>query len=130
MFRHHGEPAQPGLACIKLKWLAENDPDAVHRAATLLMPKDWINFRLTGLRAQDATEASLSFLMDWRTRDWSDSMCDVVGVERRLLPDLREPGDVLSGLLPDVAGHDHRFTTIWTRCDAGSSVGYGRHAAR
>lgn len=97
------------MACIKLKWLAENDPDAVHRAATLLMPKDWINFRLTGLRAQDATEASLSFLMDWRTRDWSDSMCDVVGVERRLLPDLREPGDVLSGLLPDVAGHDHRF---------------------
>ena len=94
----------PAWPAFKLKWLAENDPDAVHRAATLLMPKDWINFRLTGLRAQDVTEASLSFLMDWKTRDWSDRMCDLVGVERRLLPDLREPGDMLSGLSPEAAG--------------------------
>ena len=57
----------PAWPAFKLLWLMENDPDAVERAATLLMP-DWINLRLTGRRAADRTEASTSFLMDWRAR--------------------------------------------------------------
>ena len=51
----------------------ENDPEAVTKAESLLMPKDWINLQLTGERAQDYTEASLSFLMDQSKRDWSVS---------------------------------------------------------
>jgi len=94
----------PAWPAFKLAWLAENDPDSVARATTLLMPKDWINFKLTGVRAQDITEASLSFLMDWQTRDWSDSMLDMTGVPKRLLPELRKPQDVLAGLSGDVAG--------------------------
>ena len=88
---------------FKLAWLAENDPAAMARAATVLMPKDWINFRLTGRRAGDVTEASLSFLMDCRTRDWSDRMCDLTGVDRALLPELHAPQDILGPLLPEVA---------------------------
>lgn len=88
---------------FKLAWIAENDPDALARSATVLMPKDWINLCLTGLTAQDVTEASLSFLMDWRTRDWSDALCAMTGVDRGLLPPLRQPSDVLGPLLPGVA---------------------------
>ena len=83
---------------FKLAWIAENEPQALARASTLLMPKDWINFRLTGERAHDFTEASLSFLMDRKTRDWSDELCDMTGVHRSLLARLQNPGDVLSGL--------------------------------
>ena len=88
----------PAWPAFKLLWLMENDAGAVERAATLLMPKDWINLRLTGLRMGDRTEASMSFLMDWRAREWSDELIRLTGVPRRLLPPLRDPGDVLGPL--------------------------------
>ena len=89
---------------FKIAWLKENEPDVLDRATSLLMPKDWINFCLTGIRAQDVTEASLSFLMDRRTLQWSDELCELTGVNRSLLPELHRPEDVLGGLLPDIAG--------------------------
>ncbi len=61
----------PAWPAFKLQWLMEHDAPAVERAAHLLMPKDWINLNLTGRVAQDITEASLSYLMDWQRRDWS-----------------------------------------------------------
>lgn len=73
------------------------------RTATVLVPKDWINFNLTGQSGQDITEASLSFLMDWWTRDWSPELCALVGTDRTLLPRLAAPGDVLAGLSPKAA---------------------------
>ncbi|MFV0382460.1 xylulokinase [Paracoccus sp. (in: a-proteobacteria)] len=88
---------------FKLAWIAANDPEALARSSAVLMPKDWINFRLTGLRAQDYTEASLSFLMEWQSRQWSDRLCELTGVPRALLPPLHAPGDVLGPLLPDIA---------------------------
>ncbi|MEM1288130.1 MAG: FGGY family carbohydrate kinase [Pseudomonadota bacterium] len=88
----------PAWPAFKLKWLTENDPASVERASTLLMPKDWINFCLTGQRAQDITEASLSFLMEWQSRTWSEELAETVGIPFDLLPPLRQPEDVLAGL--------------------------------
>jgi xylulokinase len=96
-------PASPAWPGFKVQWLMENDPDAVDRAAHLLMPKDWINLNLTGLVAQDVTEASLSYLMDAGTCDWSARMVDLLGIPRRLLPPLRQPGDVLGPLTAQAA---------------------------
>ncbi len=93
----------PAWPAFKVAWIAENAPNALERASTLLMPKDWINFQLTGVRAQDPTEASLSYLMDWRTRDWSEELCAATGVPRRLLAPLKSPGAVLGGLDAGVA---------------------------
>ena len=93
----------PAWPAFKLRWLLENDAPAMARTATVLMPKDWINFNLTGQRGQDVTEASLSFLMDWRMRDWSEDLCALVGIDRALLPRLAAPGEVLAGLSPKAA---------------------------
>lgn len=93
----------PAWPAFKIAWIAENRPEALNRAATVLMPKDWINFKLTGERVQDVTEASLSYLMNWQSRTWSDELCASVGVPRALLPPLRQPGEVLAGLDPKVA---------------------------
>ena len=68
------------------------------------MPKDWINFRLTGVRATDRTEASMSFLMDAATGDWSDELLALTGVPRALLAPIRDPLDVIGPLAPDAAG--------------------------
>lgn len=100
---HTANMAAPAWPAFKLAWLMENDPQSVARASTLLMPKDWINFKLTGKRAQDVTEASLSFLMDWQTRTWSDEMIALTGIPGDLLPPLANPQDVLDGLSQQAA---------------------------
>lgn len=93
----------PAWPAAKLAWIAENDPVAFQRSSTVLMPKDWINHKLTGQRATDYSEASLSFLMDRRTRQWSQDLCDVLGLPRALLPDLHDAGDILGTLTPATA---------------------------
>ncbi|MES0864328.1 FGGY family carbohydrate kinase [Ruegeria sp. SCPT10] len=93
----------PAWPAGKLAWIAQNDPNAFGKSATVLMPKDWINFKLTGKRAQDVTEASLSFLMDRRTRKWSPELCDCAGVPTALLPELLEPGEILGKLSSSAA---------------------------
>jgi xylulokinase len=101
--RRTANAPSPAWPAFKLAWLMENDPQSVARASSLLMPKDWINYKLTGERAQDVTEASLSFLMDWKTRSWSDEMVSLTGVPGDLLPPLRNPHDVLAGLSEEAA---------------------------
>lgn len=96
-------PPSPAWPAFKLRWIAEHDPAAMAAARTVLMPKDWINFKLTGVRAQDPTEASMSFLMDAATGDWSDALLALTGVPRALLAPLRDPVDVLGGLTPQAA---------------------------
>lgn len=96
-------PPSPAWPAFKLRWIAEHDGDALRRAAAVLMPKDFINFRLTGVMAQDWTEASMSFLMDARTRDWSDDLLALTGLSRSLLPDIRDPVAVIGGLSADAA---------------------------
>ena len=60
--------AWPGF---KLQWIARHQPEALARAATLLMPKDYINFRLTRRRAMDESDASCTYLFDARANAWS-----------------------------------------------------------
>lgn len=95
-------PAPPWPA-FKLLWLLENDPSSIEAASTILMPKDWINFKLTGERAQDFTEASMSYLMESKTKTWSEQLVELTGIPKRLLPQIRNPQEVLGALSPDVA---------------------------
>lgn len=97
-------PPSPAWPAFKLRWIAAHNPDAMAAARTVLMPKDWINFKLTGVRGQDRTEASMSFLMDAATRDWSDELIGLAGISRGLLPKLHDPIEVLGGLTPQAAG--------------------------
>ena len=98
-----GNPATPAWPGFKLAWLKRNDPEAYRRAATVLMPKDFINFRLTGERAMDPGDASLSFVMDPARRGWSPEMAGYLGIELDKLPAIRDPFDVLGGVTPAAA---------------------------
>ena len=93
-----GNPATPAWPGFKLAWLRDNDPDAFHRAAHVIMPKDFINLRLSGEVAMDRGDASCSFLMDPRTGAWSATMGDSLGLDLRLLPSIRNGLDILGGV--------------------------------
>jgi len=90
-----GNPAATAWPGFKLQWLRDNDGPAYEAASTVLLPKDYINFRLTGERAIDVTGAALSFMMDPATRQWSPAMLDRLGLDAAKLPPIRPSGDVL-----------------------------------
>lgn len=71
-------------------------------ARTLLLIPDLMSHWLTGTVGAEVTNASTTGLLDVRTHQWSEELCAALGVERGLLPPLRQPGDVLGPLLPHV----------------------------
>lgn len=91
-------PATSAWPAFKLAWLRENVPQAYDAAETVLTPKDFINFRLTGVRATDWTEASTSFLADAVTGDWSNEMVEAMGLRRNLLPPIFASNDLIGAV--------------------------------
>jgi rhamnulokinase len=73
-------------------------------ATTFLMIPDLLAYWLTGEIGVERTNASTTQLYDVLTRDWSDLLASRVGLPRRLLPVLREPGDVIGTVVPDDTG--------------------------
>lgn len=82
-------PANPATSAwpgVKLAWSADEEPDVLTRSRWLLMPKDWINFCLTGEVAMDWTEAGSSFLSDAATGTWSPDLARLIGIDPVILP--------------------------------------------
>ena len=70
-YRIAGSPPVANWFGFKIKWVQVYEPQVYEKAWKFFLPKDYINFKLTGAVATDYTEASGSFLMDARTDDWS-----------------------------------------------------------
>ena len=96
-------PATPAWPGVKLAWLAAHDPAALNGATSLLMPKDYINFRLCGEIAFDWTEAGSSFLMDSATRQWSPGHAAMLGVDAGILAPLVAPWTRIGSVQASVA---------------------------
>lgn len=93
-------PAWPGF---KLQWVRDADPGAYRRSAVAIMPKDYINFRLTGEIAMDTGDASCSFLMNPATLAWSPAMIERMGLDARLLPPIRNPLEIIGRVTDQAA---------------------------
>ena len=74
-------PINPAWIGLKVRWYKENQPEAYDRARWFLVPKDFINFKLTGTAATDPSEASGSFLWDCEKDAYSPEMATAVGVD-------------------------------------------------
>lgn len=93
-------PAWPGF---KLQWVRDNDPTAYARSAVAIMPKDYINYRLTGEIAMDTGDGSCSFLMNPERLDWSPVMIERMGLDAAKLPPIRNPLDVVGHVTEQAA---------------------------
>ncbi len=74
-------PIAPSWTGLKILWYKQNQPRAYDRARWFLVPKDFINFRLTGTAATDPSEASGSFLWDWQQDAYSPEMAGLLDVD-------------------------------------------------
>ncbi len=93
-----GNPAMPGFTAPKLLWVRRNEPDVFARVATVLLPKAWIRFRITGERIEEMSDASGTLWLDVGRRDWSDAALAATGLSRAAMPPLVE-GDAQAGRL-------------------------------
>ena len=87
----------------KLLWLARHQPDVLAQCATLLWPKDYLRYRLTGVCATDVTEAGGAALLDWQTLTWATSRLVACGIDPALLPPLRRAHDDAGAVLASLA---------------------------
>ncbi len=98
-----GNPALTGFQAPKILWLAQEEPDAYARVASVLLPKDYVRLMLTGEHATDASDASGTLLLDVRARDWSGELLDALEIPREWLPRVCEGPEVTAVLRDDVA---------------------------
>lgn len=87
-------PALPNFTLTKFLWVKENEPANWRRVRSVMLPKDYVRFRLTRSRATDVADASGTLLLDVANRRWSDEILDAAEMDPSLLPALYESPDI------------------------------------
>jgi len=87
-------PPLTNFTITKLLWVRETEPKNWERVAHVMLPKDYVRFRLTGERAIDMADASGTLLLDVTNRKWSDEVLNKTQIAKSLLPALFESPDV------------------------------------
>lgn len=92
-----------GFTAPKLLWMRENEPALFAKIEKIMLPKDYLVYRLTGVHATDYSDASGMLLLDVAHKCWSKEMCDICGVTENQLAKLYESWEPVGTLLPDVS---------------------------
>lgn len=96
-------PVLTGFTLPKLLWVRDNEPQHFDRVRKMLLPKDYVRFRLTGGFASEVSDASGTAVFDVVRRRWSFEMMDALGLDRAILPTCHESSDVTGRITPLVA---------------------------
>jgi xylulokinase len=87
-------PALTGFTLPKLVWVRRHEPDLWRRVTSVLLPKDYVRYRLTGEKATDVADASGTLLFDVAKRVWSGTMLDEMQIDASLMPRAYEAPEV------------------------------------
>ncbi len=89
-----GNRALTGFTAPKLLWLRRHEPEVYARIRHILLPKDYVRYRLTGELAIDAADASGTVLFDVRRRAWSEEVCAALDIPLGWLPEAHESTEI------------------------------------
>ena len=98
-----GNIAFAGFTAPKILWMQKHEPEHFAKIDKIMLPKDYLNYRLTGVHACDFSDASGMLLLDVQHRCWSKEMLAICGVKETQLPKLFESYEVIGTILPEVA---------------------------
>ena len=93
-----------GFTAPKILWMKKNEPENFARMAKIMLPKDYLAYRLSGSFCTDVSDASGMLLMDVKNRCWSREMMDLCGIKEEQLPRLYESYEIVGTLKKEVAG--------------------------
>lgn len=92
-----------GFTAPKLLWMRKNEPENFARIAKIMLPKDYINYVLTGVHCCDYSDASGMLLLDVEHKCWSKEMLELCGVTESQMPRLFESYECVGTLKPEIA---------------------------
>lgn len=98
-----GNIAFAGFTAPKILWVKENEPENFARVAKIMLPKDYLAYRLSGAFCTDFSDASGMLLLDVKNRRWSREMCEICGISEKQLPNLHESYEVVGTLKQKIA---------------------------
>ena len=92
-----------GFTAPKILWMKENEPENFAKIAKIMLPKDYINYMLTGVHSCDYSDASGMLLLDVRNKCWSKEMLDICGISEKQMPNLFESYACIGTIDPEIA---------------------------
>ena len=92
-----------GFTAPKILWMKNNEPENFARIKKIMLPKDYLAYRLTGVHCTDVSDASGMLLFDVKNRCWSEEMCEICGVHKEQLAKVYESYETVGTLLPEIA---------------------------
>jgi len=111
-------PPLANFTLTKFLWTRENEPENWKRVRFVMLPKDYVRFRLTGERAIDMADASGTLMLDVAHRRWSSEVLQAVGIDASALPSLYESPDVCGKV--SVKGAEETGLAVGTPVVAGA----------
>jgi xylulokinase len=103
VLRYIANPVLTGFTLPKLLWVRDHEPANFARVRKMLLPKDYVRFRLTGEFASEVSDASGTAVFDVVNRRWSFEMMDGLGLDRAILPACTESSEVSGQITRQVA---------------------------
>ena len=92
-----------GFTAPKVLWVKNKEPENFARIAKIMLPKDYIAYKLSGVHCTDVSDASGMLLFDVKNRCWSKEMCEICGVKEEQLAKIYESYETVGTVLPEIA---------------------------
>ena len=92
-----------GFTAPKILWMRKHEPENFARIAKIMLPKDYLAYRLSGSFCTEVSDASGMLLLDVKNRCWSKPMLEICGITEEMLPTVYESYEVVGSLKPDLA---------------------------
>ena len=111
-----------GFTAPKILWMQKNEPDLWVKVKKIMLPKDYLAYRLSGTFCTDYSDASGMLLMDVKNKCWSKEMMEICHVSREQLPDLYESFEVVGTLKKEIASELGVSETVKVIAGAGDNA--------
>ena len=95
--------ALTGFTAPKILWMRDNEPELFAKICKVMLPKDYIAYKLSGVFATDYSDASGTLLLDVARKDWSDSLLEIMGLTRSQVPALYHSYESIGTVTPQAA---------------------------
>ena len=115
LLKHTGNIAFAGFTAPKLLWVKNNEPENFSRISKIMLPKDYLAYRLSGVFATDVSDASGTLYFDVDNRKWSKEMFDILEINEGMLPTVYESNEIIgkwNGIDIVIGGGDNACSAV------------------
>ena len=111
-----------GFTAPKILWMKEHEPELFEKIAKIMLPKDYLAYKLSGTFCTEYSDASGMLLLDVQNKCWSKEMLDICGIREEQLPKLYESYEVVGNLKPEIAEELGLSTDVKVIAGAGDNA--------